>query len=48
MVGLRLREANKGDAAGFGSGNVLRLKYDTCRKGASSTGTITPHTNNIY
>ena len=48
MVGLRLREAGKGDAAGFGTGNVLRLKYDTCRKGASSTGTITPHTNNIY
>ena len=48
MVGLRLREAGKGDAAGFGVGNVLRLKYDTCRKGSSSTGTITPHTNNIY
>jgi len=48
MVGLRLREAGIGDAVGFGTGNVLRLKYDTCRKGASSTGTITTHTNNIY
>jgi hypothetical protein len=41
MVGLRLREANSGDAAGFGAGNVLRLKYDTCRVAA-------PHNPSIY